>query len=81
MASCKRYTLRGSTCFFSGTDVKITSFRKKQLGVAIGSNEHKAEFVTEKVNEWINQTENLAKVAAFDPHSAYVAYISVLQHR
>ena len=66
---------------FEGTEVKITPGGKRQLGAAIGTAEFKTEFVGEKVAKWVHQIDILSQVAAFDPHSAYVAFTSSLRHR
>ena len=33
------------------------------------------------VNKWIAQIETLSKIAAFEPHTAYVAFTSCIRHR
>ena len=66
---------------FQDTGVNITVAGKKHLGAALGSSEFKAEFVSSLVDKWVTQIESLAQIAAFDPHSAYVAFTSALRHR
>ena len=65
---------------FEGTGVNVTAEGQRHLGVIIGSEEYKQEFVAELVREWINQIELLSKIARVicDPHSAYAAYIKGL---
>ena len=66
---------------FQGTDVKITTTGKKLLGAAVGSEDFKGEFVNNLLEKWVVQVEMLAEIAAFDPHSAYVAFTSGIRHR
>ena len=66
---------------FKGTGVNVTAHGKKQLGAVIGSDAYRIEFVEEKIQEWTSQIEVLSEIANTDPHSAYIAYTSVLRHR
>ena len=66
---------------FEGTGVNVNGKGRKNLGASIGSNEHKEEFVEEKVEEWIAQIETLAEIAKIDPHSAYISFTAAIRHR
>ena len=47
---------------------------KKHLGACLGSVSSKDEFITSKVDGWINHLENLSQFAKSDPHAAYAAF-------
>ena len=66
---------------FEGAGVKITTAGKKHLGAAIGTIEYKEEFVNSLVQKWVMQIETLAKIASFEPHTAYTAFTSCIRHR
>ena len=61
--------------------MKITTAGKKHLGAAIGTIEYKEEFVNSLVQKWVMQIETLAKIASFEPHTAYTAFTSCIRHR
>ena len=66
---------------FLGTGLQITTSGKRHLGAVVGTEEFKQEYVTKKVNGWIEELKELEKVARVDPHIAYCAYVSGMQHR
>ena len=43
--------------------------------------EFRDEYVSAKVDEWIDELRELEKIARVDPHIAYCAYVSGIQHR
>ena len=59
---------------FDGTGVNITSFGKKHLGAVLGSVSSKQQFVTQKVEDWVNHLKTLSLFAKTDPHAAYAAF-------
>lgn len=66
---------------FSDTKINITTDGKKYLGSFIGTQDEKEKYIIGLVNEWIVQIKKLAKIALFEPHAAYAAYISGFQHK
>ena len=59
---------------FDDTDVHISIQGTRHLGAAIGSKTFTEEYVSNKVQSWVREISNLAKVAATEPHSAYAAF-------
>ena len=55
--------------------------RKKHLGATIGQNEYKHHFVSNLVKDWTSQVEMLAKIASFEPQSAYAAFTNCIRHK
>ena len=47
----------------------------------MGSEQFKIEYVSEKIEKWIDQLRMLEKVAKVEPHLAYCSYVFGLQHR
>ena len=59
---------------FADTGVNITTDGKRHLGAAIGSKAFTTQYVSEKVNSWCDEINQLAHIAITQPHSAYCAY-------
>ena len=66
---------------FANSSIKITTCGKRHLGAALGSEEFKKEYITEKVEQWCSEIDQLATIAESQPHAAYSAYIHGYQHR
>ena len=66
---------------FKDTGVKITSDGMRHLGAAIGSKDFKDSYVLQKIQEWIDSVERLAKIAVTEPQTAFSAFIERLQSR
>ena len=66
---------------FTGTGLQITTEGQRQLGAVIGSAEYKDEYVTNKIQGWVDELKELQKVAKVEPHIAYCAYVFGMQHR
>ena len=66
---------------FAGTGLQITTDGKRHLGAVVGSQKYKDEYVTEKIDQWVEELKMLGKVAEIDPHVAYCAFVFGLQHR
>ena len=60
------------------SNVKITSTSQRHLGAVIGDIKYKEQYVSEKINSLIDQTELLAKIAETEtePQAAYSAFIA-----
>ena len=66
---------------FANSSIKITTCGKRHLGAALGSEEFKKEYITEKVEQWCSEIDQLATIAESQPHAAYSAYIHGYQHK
>ena len=51
-------------------DVKVTSKGRPYLGGALGTEEYIHKFVTDGVQEWVEELEQLATIAQTQPHAA-----------
>lgn len=78
---CKEEHINEAEEMFRGSNVQITSEGQRHLGAAIGSRRFKEEYVSGKVNEWINQLRKLSKIAQCDPQSAFSAFTFGLKHK
>jgi hypothetical protein len=59
----------------------IQCYAQRDLGAVIGNLSAVREKLREKVKEWVNQVEALARIAATQPHAAYSAFTLGLRHR
>ena len=66
---------------FSSSKIQITVRGNRHLGAIIGDPEFKIEYVNNKVDQWIEQINNLSSIAKTHPHSAYSAFVHGLQHQ
>ena len=66
---------------FSDTAIKHTTDGKRHPGAAIGSDDFRTSYATEKVKEWCDEMEILSGFAKSQPQAAYAAFIQGEQHR
>ena len=57
---------------FADTSVSITTHSKRHLGVVVGSEAFRNEFMSAKVKSWCTEIDLLSQVALSHPHAAYV---------
>ena len=55
--------------------ITITTKGQKHLGAVIGSEDYKNSYVKGMVNEWVQEIQELSKIAKTEPHSAYTNFI------
>ena len=78
--ACKTWLVTKENCLstaveaFADTDVKVTSEGRPYLGAALGTEEYIQEFVTNKVQQWAGELEQLATIARSQPHAAHAAF-------
>ena len=65
---------------FGKTGVKITSPGKGHLGAVIGTTTFRDNYLSNKVQKWVADVENLTEIARDEPQAAYVAYTKGLCH-
>ena len=61
--------------------MKITTEGNKHLGAALGSNDHREQFVKDKVAEWVKEIECLSSFALTVPHASYSAFVHGIRHK
>ena len=66
---------------FAGTGVQITLQGQRHLGAVIGSENYKNQYVSQKVEKWVNDVNNLAQVAVDEPQVALSAFTKSICHR
>lgn len=66
---------------FAGTQIKITSEGERHLGAVIGTDENKSQYINKKIDDWTQEINLLAEIAATYPQAAYSAYVSSYQHK
>ena len=67
--------LENAKLTFQDSEIKITVEGKRHLGAVIGSQTFRQLYCEEKVNEWCDEIDQLAKFAKSEPHAAYSAFI------
>ena len=66
---------------FDNTNIKITSPGQRHLGVVIGSELHRKEYIEEVVSKWRDDLFLLSKISEIQPQAAYYAYINGLKSK
>ena len=77
----KEMYLDQAISIFADTNIKITCNGTKHLGACIGDDVFKKKYVSQKIEEWVREIEELARIARMYPQAAYIAYTQGLQHR
>ena len=66
---------------FNDTELNITIEGRKYLGGYIGTNNSRDKYAKRLVQDWIEQINNLSKIALTEPQAAYAAFVSGFQHK
>ena len=66
---------------FEGSSIQITTAGMRHLGAALGSQDFKKKYISDKVSKWIEGIEKLSEIAESQPHAAYSAYVHGYQHK
>ena len=61
---------------FKDTNLNITNEGKRYLGVVLGTEEFRKEYVIVRVNEWVTELKLPTNIAKFYPQAAYCAFTS-----
>ena len=73
--------LQKAIVLFEGTGIKITTGGNRDLGAAIGSNEFINTFLKKKIDSWISEVSNLAKIAHTQPQAALAVFTHGLRNK
>ena len=66
---------------FAGTGVQITLQGQRHLGATIGNENFKNIYVSKKVEKWVKDVNDLAKIAVDEPQVGLSAYTKSICHR
>ena len=66
---------------FAGSEVQITDSGERHMGAVIGSKSSKETYVQKKVDKWVEDVKELAKIAADEPQVAYASFTKAISHR
>ena len=66
---------------FRGSGVKITKEGERHMGAVVGSEEFKESYVKEKIEKWIVDVEELARIAKDEPQAVYSSFTKAISHR
>ena len=81
MVNCKKEQLHLDEDLFNNTGINITTHGRKHLGASVGSDEFRKDYISTKVQKWVEEIKILSKIAMIDPHSAYIAYTRCYKHK
>ena len=73
--------LQVATQLFADTEMEITCQGQRHLGAVIGSEDFKNEYVSSKVQKWVQDVSDLARIALAEPQAALSAYTKSMCHR
>ena len=59
---------------FQGTGITITAEGRRYLGGALGSTSFLQQFISKRVQEWVEEVKILSEFAITQPHAAYAAF-------
>ena len=60
---------------FHETNINVTTSVQRHLGVVLGSELYREEYVKDSVKYWKQQLEILSLIAEMEPQSAYTAFV------
>ena len=66
---------------FENTGINITEDGKSHLGAVIGTIEYRENYVTQKVNNWLDELNMLCDTARIEPQAAYSCFLSGYKHK
>ena len=61
--------------------VNVTCTGERHFGAVVGSGEFKKEYIQSKVENWIEDINQLAEIAKDEPQLAYAAFAKGICHR
>ena len=66
---------------FRNTKITISTTGERHMGAWAGSRAHKEKFVSDKIEKWIDDVEELARLAKDEPQAVYACYTKAIAHR
>ena len=77
----KEEFLDAATQMFENTEITISSTGERHMGAWVGSQAHKEKYVSDKVEKWVEDVEELSRIAKNEPQAAYTCYTKAISHR
>ena len=66
---------------FENTGINIAEDGKHHLGAVIGTIEYRENYVTQKVNNWLDELKMLCDIARIEPQAAYSCFVIGYKHK
>ena len=66
---------------FEGTDITIFSTGERHIGAWVGVKPIKRNVLSDKVAKWIEDIEELSRLAQIEPQAVYACYTKAISHR
>ena len=73
--------MREAEEIFEGTGINITTEGRKYLGGYVGTREGAEAYVNELQEKWLQELNELTKIAMSEPQAAYAAFTSGFRHK
>ena len=61
---------------FKGTGVKISTSGEKHLGATIGSKKFRKEYISKKVQSWVEDVQELSRIAKDEPQASQLKQLT-----
>jgi len=74
LACCQTAVFKHAQFLFVNTCVNVTTDGRHHLGAAIGSTAYVSQYVSCKINGWVQELQLLSSFAITQPHTAYSAF-------
>ena len=66
---------------FKPHGVNVSWSGERHLGAVIGTEEFRQEYVSTKVQQWVDSVQELSTIAVNEPQLAYSSYVKGLSHK
>ena len=66
---------------FGKSGIKISTRGERHMGAVVGSERFKDEYVSNKVEKWVQDIEQLSNIAKDEPQSALSSFTRAISHR
>ena len=66
---------------FENIDINISEDGKRHWGAVIGSIEYHENYVTQKVNTWLDELNMLRDIAKIAPQAEYICFVNGYKHK
>ena len=66
---------------FANTEIEISHTGERHMGAWVGSRAHKEKYVGDKVEKWVEDVKELARLAKDEPQAVYACYTKAIAHR
>ena len=66
---------------FGASGITITTSGERHMGAVVGSVQHKEDYVSKKVEKWVQDIDQLTNIAKDEPQAALSSFTKAISHR